>query len=320
MNPITPRRRVPVHIGFLSLVAILLAGPGTLQAALNLVASTSDLAALAREIGGDRVAVSVLAKPTEDPHFLDAKPSFISKLNRADALVEGGAELESAWLQPLIAGARNPRLGEGSPGRIACAAGLDLLEVPTSLDRSRGDVHAAGNPHFMTDPENARIVARHLCESLGALDPGSSGHYKANLNRFNERLDTKMTEWKAVLKPFQGRRVVAYHNTWPYFARRFGLHIDLFLEPKPGIPPSPAHLAAIIGRMKSESVRVILLEPFQDRRTAQSIAAKTDAAIVEVTQYPGGLKGTEGGYFELLDAIVKPLAAALSGSLLPTQP
>src|SRR6185369_7546643 len=151
--------------------------------------------ALAQEIGGDQVELTTLAKPTEDPHFVDAKPSFIVKLNHADALVEGGAELEAGWLTPLLEGARNPKLEAGKPGRIAAAEGVALLEVPTALDRSQGDIHASGNPHYLTDPLNAKIVAAHIARALAELDPKSATVFQANLKKFDDELETKLAEW-----------------------------------------------------------------------------------------------------------------------------
>lgn len=281
------------------------------SAKLNVVATTPDLAAIAREVGGDVVEITTLAKPTEDPHFVDARPSFIVKLNRADALIEGGAELEAGWLQPLLNGSRNPKIAAGAPGRIICARGITMLEVPTTLDRSKGDIHAAGNPHYLTDPENAKIVAGHICEAFCKLDDRLCDQFQANLQKFSGRFEEKAAEWQTLLAPFAGKSIVSYHNMWPYFARRFGLKADLFLEPKPGIPPTPTHLAGVIARMKAEQIRVIIVEPFQNRRTAEKVAAETGAVVVDVTQYPGGIKGTEGGYIELMDYLVRSLAKAL---------
>jgi zinc/manganese transport system substrate-binding protein len=284
------------------------------HAKLAVVATTPDFAAVAREIGGDKVEVTTLARPTEDPHFVDARPSFIVKLNHADVLIEGGAELELGWLPPLLEGARNPKLDPGAPGRVACSQGIQLLEVPSTLDRSKGDIHAAGNPHFMVDPVNARIVAEHIADSFCKVDSRSCDAYRANLKKFSDQLDAKLAEWQKTLAPFNGRRIVAYHNTWPYFAQRFGVKIDLFLEPKPGIPPTPAHLAEVIAKMKAENIRVVLVEPFQNRRTAERVAEETSAKVVETSQYPGGVKGTEAGYTQLLDNLVNSLAKALDAN------
>ena len=281
------------------------------QAKLSVVATTPDFAAVAKAIGGDQVEITSLAQPTEDPHFVDAKPSLILKLNRAQVLLEGGAELEQGWLPPLLQGARNPRLAIGAPGHIVCNQGVSMLEVPATLDRSEGDIHAAGNPHYMTDPANAQIVASHITEVFCQMDPESAMTYRANLRTFLDHLTAKMAEWQKLLAPFQGRHVVAYHNSWPYFARRFGLKIDMFLEPKPGLPPTPAHLAGVIARMKAEQVRVIFVEPYLNRRTAESVARSTGAKVIDVAYLPGGIKGTEADYLKLIDYLVTSLARAL---------
>jgi ABC-type Zn uptake system ZnuABC Zn-binding protein ZnuA len=284
----------------------------TADAKLNVVATTPDLGSIAKEIGGDHIDLTVLAKPTEDPHFVDAKPSLVVKLNRADAVIEGGAELEIGWLPRLLDEARNVKLAAGAPGHVACAQGVPLKEIPSSLDRSKGDIHAAGNPHYIVDPENAKIVARNIADSFCALDEKSCDVYRAKLKKFTETLDTKMVEWRKKLEPFKGQQVVAYHNSWLYFGDRFGLKIDLFLEPKPGVPPTPRHLAEVILKMKEDNVHVILVDPYLDRRTAETVAAKTNATVVDVAQFPGGIKGTDGGYITLMDYLVDSVAKALA--------
>ena len=283
-------------------------------AKLNVVATTPDLASIANAVGGDHIDLTVLAKPTEDPHFVDAKPSLILKLNRADVVIEGGAELEIGWLPRLLDESRNVKLAADAPGHIACAQGVPLKEIPTSLDRSKGDIHAAGNPHYVVDPANAKIVARNIAEAFCALDEKSAAAYRANLQKFTEALDTKLVEWQKKLEPFKGQQVVAYHNSWLYFGDRFGLNIDIFLEPKPGVPPTPRHLAEVILKMKQDKVHVILVDPYLDRRTAETVAAKTEATVVDVAQFPGGVKGTEGGYIALLDYLVNSVAKALAAN------
>ena len=186
-----------------------------------------------------------------------------------------------------------------------------MLEVPTSLDRSKGDIHAAGKPHFMMDPANARIVAQHIAASFCKLDPKSCESYQTNLKKFTERLDAKLAEWQKRLEPFKGQRIVSFHNSWPYFAQRFGVKIDLFLEPKPGIPPTPTHVAEVIAKMKEEKIHVIFVEPHLDRKKAESIARSTGATVVDVAQFPGGVKGTESDYIKLMDYLVNSLARAL---------
>jgi zinc/manganese transport system substrate-binding protein len=286
---------------------------------LNVVAATPDFGAIARNIGTNLVDVTVLAQPAEDAHFVTPKPSYITKLSKADVLIEGGAELEIGWLPPLLEGARNTKLAIGQRRHVACAEGLALLEVPTALDRSQGDIHAMGNPHFMTDPVNARHAAGRICDAFCAADPQNGGTYRDQLSAFTNRLDQKLALWQQQLAPYRGKRIVAFHNSWPYFATRFGLKIDMFLEPKPGIPPSPAHLAEVVTTMKAERIGIIIVEPYQNRKTAETVAARTGAVLLDFTQYPGGVKGAEGGYIELMDYLVHTLATALKSSGTPKE-
>jgi zinc/manganese transport system substrate-binding protein len=281
------------------------------HAKLNVVVTTPDLAAIAREVGGANVEITTLARPTEDPHFVDARPSFIVKLNKADALIHGGAELEGGWLAPLMNGARNGRIISVAKGNVACCEGVKMREVPVQLDRSQGDIHAAGNPHYLVDPENAKIVAHHIADTFGALDAVNAPVYQTNAIRFCAALADKMVQWQASLAPFKGKQLVSYHNSWVYFTERFGLKIELFLEPKPGIPPSPAHLADVITKMKQGGVRVIIVDPYLNRKTAETVARSTGATVVDVAQFPGGVKGTEGGYIALMDYLVNSVAKAL---------
>jgi zinc/manganese transport system substrate-binding protein len=281
------------------------------NADLNVVATLPDLADIAKQIGGKHVQVTTLAKPTEDSHFVDARPSFVVKLNEADVLIEGGAELEMGWLPPLLENSRNPRIQSGAQGVIVASQGVRLLGIPDSLSRAHGDIHAKGNPHFMVDPLRAEIVAKHIAAVFAELDPKSTAIYQANLNIFTETLRGKMAEWSKQLAPFRGQTVAAYHDSWMYFGSRFGLKIDIFLEPKPGIPPSASHLAKVIEQMKANNVKAILVEPYHDRKIAESVASKTGATVVEFAQYPGALPGTEN-YFDLIDKLVSKLAAALS--------
>lgn len=276
-------------------------------AKLSVVATTPDLGAIARAIGGDQIELTTLAKPSEDPHFVDAKPSFIVKLNHADALIEGGAELEAGWLTPLLEGARNPKIESGKPGRIAGVEGVALLEVPAALDRSQGDIHASGNPHYLTDPLNAKIVAAHIARALAELDAGSAGAFQSNLKKFDDELDAKLAEWQKLAAPYAGRPLVTYHNYWIYFGHRFNWPMELFLEPKPGIPPTPAHLASVITKMKAGSLKLVTVQPYQNRKTAETVASHTGALVLDWPSFPGG-KGTEG-YIEWMDFLVKSTVA-----------
>ena len=301
----------------LTFVALLLL-PLAIQArtGLKIVATTSDYAALAAAIGGDRLSIKTLAKATEDPHFVDAKPSHIVSLNRADVLIESGAGLEIAWLSPLIEGARNKNILSGAAGRVKGSDGIQLLDIPAVLDRSQGDVHAMGNPHFLMDPVDAGIVAGHLANVFCQLDADGCSSYQDNLARFRRTLDERMKVWTEILAPYRGAPIVTYHNTWKYFAKRFQLEAETFVEPKPGIPPSPPHLAKVIKRMETAGMKVILVEPFQPRKTAEFVSDHTGATVVDVCQFPGGIAGTDGDYFALMDANVNTIARAF-GALPP---
>ncbi len=277
---------------------------------IRVVATTPDLASVAREIGGDRVSVVALAKPTEDPHYVDAKPSHIVTLNRADALIEGGAELELGWLPPLLENSRNARISAGAPGRIVASEGVKMLEIPTSFDRSKGDVHSMGNPHFMIDPVTVKIIARNIADHFTQIDPRSAATYRENLARFNTKLDAKFAGWQQRLATYRGAKIVTYHKDFVYLAQRFGLSIVDELEPKPGIAPSPAHLAQVIGKMKATNANVILVQPFQNRRTAETVARQTGAAVLDVPQQPGAAANTTT-YFDMMDNIVNTLAGGL---------
>ena len=293
----------------LALIALATMGSSA-SAQLRVVATTPDLASLAREIGGDRVNVVALAKPTEDPHYVDAKPSHIVTLNRADALIEGGAELELGWLPPLLENSRNSKISAGAPGRIVASDGVKMLEIPTSFDRSKGDVHSLGNPHFMIDPVNVKIIARNIANHFAQIDPKNAATYNGNLSRFNTKLDAKFSEWQRKLAPYRGARIVTYHKDFVYLAQRFGLNIVDELEPKPGIAPSPAHLAQVIGKMKAANAKVILVQPFQNLKTAETVARQTGAVVLDVPQQPGAAPNTNS-YFDLMNNLVSTLAKGL---------
>ena len=281
------------------------------QAKLNVVATLPDYAAIASAVGGGHVDITALAKPTEDPHFVDARPSFVVKLKAADALIEGGAELEIGWLPPLLQSARNSKIEAGQPGRITASQGLRLMNVPTEVTRAAGDVHALGNPHFGVDPIIAKAIAKHIAASFSVLDAANAADYQANEKAFEDTINAKLQEWGKALLPYRGQSLVAYHDSWVYFAHRFGFTIDVFLEPKPGIPPSPSHLAEVIGKIKAGHIKAILVEPFHNHKIAEKVSSATGAHVVEFAQYPGALPNTDS-YVALIDVLVSHLAAALA--------
>jgi zinc/manganese transport system substrate-binding protein len=292
-------------------VVCTLGAAASAHAALHVVTSLPDLASIAGAIGGDRVETFALAKGYQDPHFVDAKPSFVLKLSRADLLIVAGLELEIGYLPPLIDQSRNEKVHPGSAGYLDASTGCDVLNRPTAVvTRAMGDVHPYGNPHYWTDPENGRVIARSIAAKLAELDPAGKAVFAANLAAFEARLSAKEREWDAKMAPYAGARVITFHDSWPNFAKRFRLDIVGTIEPKPGIPPSPSHTLDIINLIIAEKVKVILVEPYFDRKTPDSIAAKTGAAVV--TTYPsvGGVPEI-ADYFDLFDHDVSALATAL---------
>ena len=284
------------------------------HAKLNVVATLPDYGAIAEEIGGDLVKVTSLARGTEDPHFIDARPSFIRVLNQADVLLEGGAEMEIGWLPPLIASARNPKLASGASGRVSMARGVTLRDVPAGdIDRSMGDVHPGGNPHFSHDPANARIMATQLAGVFAKLDAANASTYAANASKFNAKLEAKLAEWGKLMEPFRGTKVATYHKSYDYFAARFGLEIVGQIEPKPGIEPSAAHISALIPKLKRAGVKLVLIEPNRSRRTPQQIAMAVGAKVVVLPGMVGGHEKIKS-YFDLFDYDVGLIVSALKGS------
>lgn len=288
-----------------------LAFPPTSRAGdkLQVVATTNDFGAVARAVGGPDVEVTTLARPTEDAHFVDAKPSFIRIVNQADVLIEGGASLEAGWLPPILDSARNPKVALGSPGRVIAAQGVALLEVPTQLDRSMGDVHPQGNPHFMLDPIAAETVAQSIATGFCAVDHAHCAGYQERLERFRAAIDAKMPAWQATLAPFKGTKVVSYHKDFNYFSERFGLEVTGTLEPKPGIPPSPTHLTELIPKMRAEQVRLILIEPYRERGNPDFVAEKTGARVLVLPVVPPAKDAPD--YIALIDSNVQAIATAL---------
>ncbi len=294
----------------------LLAAAGLAAAPIRVVTTTTDLASIVRSVGGGRVSVENLASPVQDPHFVEAKPSLIVKLIKADLFILNGLELEAGWAPLLVQGSRNPRIQAGTPGYLDASTAIQPIDVPISPDRSGGDVHPGGNPHYMADPENARLVARVVAVRLKALDPAGADDYDAGLAALERRLDEGLKRWKEKLAFAEGARFVSYHKNWNYFARRFGLLLSGEMEPKPGIPPTAAHTAALIERMKLEKVRLILNDPWYESRTPGFVARETGARVVPMGMYPGAYPGTED-YIAAVERNVRLVAEALKGGSAP---
>ena len=298
-------KRLPL---FAALVAAIL--PGIAHAKkLRVVTTTQDPAAITRAIGGERVSVTPLAKGYQDPHFLDAKPSYMLELHRADLVEAIGLDLEVGYLSSLLSGARNPKILPGQPGFLDLSTAVTPLEVSASADRAQGDIHPSGNPHYWLDPENGRKMAKAIAGRLTALDPDGKEVFAANLAAFEKELDARLLVWKKRLAPLEGKPIVTFHSSWPYFARAFGIEVVAFVEPKPGIPPSANHTVEVIKRMEADGVKILLIENFYDARVPKLIASKTSGVVVQV---PNSVAGADGvtTYFDLFDSITKSLAEA----------
>jgi zinc/manganese transport system substrate-binding protein len=293
-----------------ALALALLAG-APLSAEIKVVATTEDLAALTREVGGEKVKVEALARGYQDPHFVEAKPSFILKLHSADLLVLVGRELEIGWLPPLIQQSRNAKVQVGAGGYLDASLTVRILEIPTGqITRAMGDVHPLGNPHYWLDPENGRRIAAAIRDKLSQMSPGDAAHFAARYDDFGKRLSEAEKRWDALMAPYRGLKVVTYHRSWPNFAERFGLEVVGYVEPRPGIPPSPSHTLEMIATMKRLGVKILLVEPYFDIKTPQSIARETGAKVLVVPPSVGGEKEITD-YFKLFDYDVDLLAAAV---------
>lgn len=282
-------------------------------AKLNVVTTTQDPAAITRAVGGDRVEVTALCMGFQDPHFLDAKPSFMLAINRADLVEAIGLDLEIGWLPPLLTGARNPRVLPGTRGFLDLSTLVTPLEASTSADRADGDVHPRGNPHYWLDPENGRLLARGIAARLTELDPAGATTYAANLAAFERTLDDKEAAWAKALAPLAGAPIVTFHRSWAYLAARYRLEVAALIEPKPGIQPTAQHTVEVIKAVRARNIRIVLMENFYDRRSADQIAAHTNAKVVFV---PSMVAGDEKvvSYFDLFDTIVGGITAALGST------
>lgn len=281
-------------------------------APLRVVTTTEDLAAIAREVGGPLVEVESLARGTQDPHFLEARPSLMLKASRANLFIEVGAELEIGWAPPLLIGARNPAIQPGAPGFLDVSNNIDLLEVPTGrVDRSQGDVHALGNPHYQLDPENGKMIAQSIAKKLVILLPNQSETISQNLKEFNHRLDEAIIRWKAQMKPYEGTKVVTYHKSWSYLAKRFGLNVIDYVEDKPGIPPSPSHINQLIAVMKQEKPKLIIMEPWFSHSIPDLLTRETGVKVLVLPPSVGGIEGVKT-YFDIFNYLIGQLTVALS--------
>jgi len=286
-------------------------GVSTASAQLKVVTSTTDLYDIAKQVGGNKITATHIGEGYQDPHFIEAKPSFVLQLRDADVWAFVGLDLEIGWMPLLLQGARNPKLQPGKPGYVDASRVITVLDLARgNVDRSQGDVHPLGNPHYWLDPENGRRIAKLFRDTFSQLDVKNASTYAANADAFTQRLDAAEQSWKADLAKIKGQPVVAWHTSWRYFAEYTGMNIVGFMEPKPGVPPSPSHLAGLIQTMKQTGAKVIVMEPFYDRKTADFVASKTGAKVLVLPPSVGGTKGLDD-YIQLMTNDIHQLAASL---------
>src|SRR5437588_3987439 len=304
------RYRVVLVIVLSLLLGAVFTGTAAEAKKLNVVTATTDMAALTQEVGGDKVNVESIAKGYQDPHFVEAKPSFLLKLRQADLLVVVGLQLEIGWLPPLVTQSGNPKIQQGAAGYLDASQFAEILDIPTGpVTRAMGDVHPLGNPHYWLDPDNGRRIAKGIAAKLGEMDPSDSAYFQERFQDFDKRLTAAEQKWDAEMKPFHGRKLVTYHNSFPNFAKHFHLNVIGYVEPGPGIPPTPSQPIKLIGLMKRENCKLVLVEPYFDLKTPNSIGAATGAKVVVYLPSVGGEKDVTD-YFKLFDYDIALLTKA----------
>jgi len=297
-----------------AVAAVMIAAAVSAQSKLTVITTTEDLASIGREVGGDRISIEAMARGYQDPHFVEAKPSFILKLQKADLLVAVGRELEIGWLPPLIQQSRNTKIQPGSQGYLDASLGAAILEIPTgTITRAMGDVHPQGNPHYWMDPENGKRIAKQIADKLSEIRPADRAYFQQRLADFTTRLDAAEKRWLAQMAPYKGTKVVTYHRSFPNFAERFGLDITGYVEPKPGIPPTPQHTLDLINEMKRQNIKIILVEPYFDLKTPNAIGRETGAQVLVMPPSVGGTKDVTD-YFKLFDYDINLLVEAIKKS------
>jgi zinc/manganese transport system substrate-binding protein len=277
---------------------------------INVVTTTSDLRSITELIGKDKVDVTSIATGYQNPHFVDPKPSYIIKLSRADMFVTVGLDLETGWSPQLLTSSRNPKIQKGSNGYVDASVGVTLLQVPSSINRGEGDIHIYGNPHYWLDPINGKQIARNICDGLEKISPENKAFFEDNLNAFNAKIDSKLKEWTQKMAQYKGAKIIAYHNEWVYFEQRFGLIIVDFMEPKPGIPPTPTQLVKIISEVKSNAIRLIISSPYFTTSSSDVVSQQTGAKTIVLATSVGAFD-TIKDYFDLFDYNIDKLIQGL---------
>jgi zinc/manganese transport system substrate-binding protein len=300
-------------IKLLLLAVVLALAPRAADAQLKVVTSTTDLYDIAKAVGGDKITASHIGEGYQDPHFIEAKPSFVLQLRNADIWAFVGLDLEIGWMSLLLDGARNPKIRPGGSGYVDASKAIRVLDTPQgNVDRSMGDVHPLGNPHYWLDPENGRRIARLFKAKFSELDPKNAAAYDANTRTFEANLNAAEKGWSADLATIQGKPIVAWHTSWRYFADYNKMNIVAFMEPKPGVPPSPSHLYQVIQTVKRTGAKAIIMEPFYDRKVADLVAKQTGIKVLILPPSVGGLRGAPvNDYVSLMKYDVSQLAAAV---------
>jgi zinc/manganese transport system substrate-binding protein len=288
--------------------------PSRAASTLQVMTATTDLASLAQEIGGDKVTVESIARGYQDPHFVEAKPSFLLNLRKTDLLIVVGLDLEIGWLPPLITQSTNPKIQVGAPGYFDASRLAEILEVPAGqVSRAEGDVHPQGNPHYWLDPQNGLRIAKGIQAKLSEMRPNDAAYFAQRYSSFEQRLKQADQKWLAEMKPYAARKIVTYHRSWPNFARHFNLNVIGYVEPRPGIPPSPQHTVELISQMKKDNVKVIAVEPYFDLKTPNAIARGSGGQVVVLIPSIGGEKEITD-YFKLFDYDIAKLKQAFDST------
>ncbi|HKH94089.1 MAG TPA: metal ABC transporter substrate-binding protein [Gemmatimonadaceae bacterium] len=301
------------RIASLFLAGALALAPRVVQAQLKVVTSTTDLYDIAKAVGGQNITATHIGEGYQDPHFIEAKPSFVLQLRNADVWAFVGLDLEIGWMPLLLDGARNPKIRLGGSGYVDVSRAISVLDRPTgAVDRSMGDVHALGNPHYWLDPENGRRIARLFRAKFSELDPKNASAYAANAQAFENRLNAAERAWAGDVAAIKGKPVVAWHTSWRYLAGYTGMNIVAFMEPKPGVPPSPAHLYQVIQTVKRTGAKAIIMEPYYDRKTADLVAKQTGVKVLVLPPSVGGARSAPvNDYIALMKYDMAQLAAAV---------
>lgn len=277
---------------------------------IKVVTTITDLKSITEEIGGEKVVVSSIATGYQNPHFVDPKPSYIIKLSKADLFVTVGLDLEISWSVPLLQSSRNPKIQRGGIGYLDASTGIALLQVPYNLTRAEGDIHIYGNPHYWLDPIRGKQIAQNIFEGLVRVSPENEDYFKKNLKTFDDKIDSKMIGWNEIMSKLRDTKIIAYHNQWVYFETRFGLKIEGFLEPKPGIPPTPKQLLTIIKIVKANNIKVIVRAPYFTSKSSDIVARQTGAKVVVLATSVDSFEPVKT-YFDLIDYNINKLARAL---------